>query len=203
VNTLSDEELVLGIKEKDREVFAYIYRCFYYEARGWLMKSLSNREADVKDVFQDAIISIYLIVIKNDFSLKSSFKTFLISVINNVLLLKIRHIERDNVIKGSSDTVEKFIEKKLGSTEEVLLEDRMITEMRINLIRRKFMELPDDCKKILKRFFDEVALKNIAKTLGYKSENYVKKRKYLCKEYLKKKIEEDIYYKIIREHENI
>jgi RNA polymerase sigma factor (sigma-70 family) len=203
VDTISDEEIISGIRKKDRRVFEYLYKSYYYEVRGWLIRSLSNDREEAKDVFQDALIAMYLVITKSDFILKCSFKTFLFSVINNNLLLKIRNNERGNIIKGSNFKKDKQIENIDGNAELIFLEDRLISEMKMSLFRRKFMELPEDCQKILKRFFDEVALRSIAKALGYKSENYVKKRKYLCKEFLKRKIEEDKYYKIIREHESI
>jgi RNA polymerase sigma factor (sigma-70 family) len=203
MDTISDDEIISGIRIKDRKVFEYVYRSYYYSVRNWLIKRLSNNENEVKDVFHDTLMSVYQSIIMSDFVLTSSFKTYLFSVIKNMMLVKFRNKTKENLIIGSTYDMDEQFSQNIGNTDEFLMEDFLISEMKMGLFHRKFKELPNDCKEILKRFFDEIALKNIAETLGYKSTNYVKKRKHLCKEFLKKKIEEDKYYKIIKEHENI
>jgi hypothetical protein len=46
-------------------------------------------------------------------------------------------------------------------------------------------------------FFDKVSIREIARIMGFKSENYVKSRKFKCKELLVERIKQDKDYKKI------
>ncbi len=51
--------------------------------------------------------------------------------------------------------------------------------------------MPEDCQKIIKMTAEGVLAKDIAIKLGVKSDNYIRKRRHFCKEFLIQKIKED------------
>jgi len=53
----------------------------------------------------------------------------------------------------------------------------------------------------LQLFFEKVPLREIARIMGFKSENYAKTRKYKCKELLVNKIKQDSEFKKILEND--
>ena len=58
-----------------------------------------------------------------------------------------------------------------------------------------FKKLSQNCQKILELYMARIQLKEIANILGYKSDQYVKKRKHQCKEKLVNSIKNDPRYK--------
>lgn len=62
------------------------------------------------------------------------------------------------------------------------------------LFRDKLESLGKECKQLLKQFFEGIPLKQIAAELNY-TENYIKKKKFNCKEELVKRIRADQRFK--------
>jgi RNA polymerase sigma factor (sigma-70 family) len=198
----SDEEIITGIKQRDRAVLGCLYSKFYYEVRDWLSKDLSYHNTDMRDLFQEAMTVVFLNVTKKDFKLNSSFRTYLFSVVRNLLLVELKIKKK----KSKNENIDEFIILNDVEAEEVknkvaLEKKDIIDELKQVLLWRKFEELMKDCRKILLMTINEANINEIAKKLGYKSGNYARKRRHFCKEYLRKSIKEDILYKKIQEYE--
>ena len=65
---------------------------------------------------------------------------------------------------------------------------------RHNLFRDKFLELGEDCQKVLSMFFNKIKMEVIMEKMGYASIGYTKKRKFQCKQKLVRLIEADPVY---------
>ena len=74
---------------------------------------------------------------------------------------------------------------------EIGLEVHLEYEEKYQSFVRQFDNLNEDCQKLLKLFLTKMSAKEIADHMGYKSEFYAKTKKYLCKEALKKMVEND------------
>jgi DNA-directed RNA polymerase specialized sigma24 family protein len=66
---------------------------------------------------------------------------------------------------------------------------------KIKIFQEHFLELSEDCQKVLKLFMAKTSLKEIAEEMGFGSEKYAKTRKFMCKEKLKEKILNDPRFK--------
>ena len=64
------------------------------------------------------------------------------------------------------------------------------TEMQ-RIIQMHFLSLPDDCQRVLKLFIKKTPLPEIAGIMGFKTDNYARTRKDLCKQELKKRVADD------------
>jgi RNA polymerase sigma factor (sigma-70 family) len=145
----------------------------------------NGTQEDAKDIFQEAMIVAFRNVREdNHFKLKSSFQTYIYSVAK-LLWLKHLRISRKNMKNFNENHEYIDFEEPEPFTP---------VDLRYALYQKTFFELPEDCQKILKLFLDGVTQKKIANLLGYKSENYISKRKHFCKEYLIKKIKENPDY---------
>lgn len=163
-------------------------------------KSFSGEDA--KDIFQDALVAVYRNVLKEDFEIRYSFKTYLFSVVKKMLLQRLKIGSRMEMI-GDFNFDEIVTEKDVNRLSDGMDWDKeTLKEMKWGLFWRKFKEVPEDCREILKMFLKGISLKEIAVSRGYKSENYAKKKKYFCKEFLKNIIEEDLLYVQIKDHES-
>jgi RNA polymerase sigma factor (sigma-70 family) len=139
---------------------------------------------DAEDIFQDGIIILYSKISLNQLTLTSSFKTYMYSVCRNLWLQK---LSKRKAIFDKLKDVEEFIDLPQDMLQEISMEE---IEMH-RIIQIHFLSLPEDCQKVLKLFIKNVPLREIVSIMGFKTENYAKTRKYLCKQDLKKRIADD------------
>ena len=178
MNHISENDIIEGLRKRDNIVLKYIYRTGYEPVQHLVMNNNGTLD-DAKDIFQEALIVAFNNIKKDEeFSLSCSFKTYIYSV-SRLLWLKHLRISRNNM-KNFNENHEyiDFEEPKPFTTED----------LRYSIYQKAFLELPEDCQKILKLSLEGFSQKEIADLLGYKSDNYISKRKHYCKEYLIKKI---------------
>jgi len=183
----NDDEIIKGILHKDDAVMEHLY-LKYLPMVKFFVCSNSGNEDDANDVFQEAVIVLFRKISEGDLVLTSSFKTYLYSVCRNIWLKEL--VRR----KGrSEDLMETNAEIVDSASVDV---DEYLTTERAKLFQRHFINLSQDCQKVLVLFLrNRLSLKEIARIMGYKSEKYAKKRKYQCKETLMERIQADPTYK--------
>jgi RNA polymerase sigma factor (sigma-70 family) len=188
MKSFSDEQMLKGILRHDNMVLSYIYKQYYYKVNAFIRKN-SGSEEDVSDIFQEAIIVIYRKLKENDLLFETrSFETYLFSVCRLLWLKSLRNIK----------TEREKINESLPFNEEVYDDDlNNVIEKneRYLLYQKHFRNISTDCQKILQMFFDKVPIRQIAQMMGFKSEKYVKSRKFKCKELLIERIKQDTEYK--------
>jgi RNA polymerase sigma factor (sigma-70 family) len=179
----SDEAIQEGLRLRSDYIINFIYKEFFPLIR-FLVTQNGGTDEDAEDTFQDGIIIIYNKININQFVLTSSFKTYMYSVCRNLWLQKLN--KRKAIFDKLSD-VEEYIDLPKAMLAEANVEE---TEMH-RIIQIHFLSLHDDCQKVLRLFTKNIPLREITKIMGFKTENYAKTRKYLCKEELKKRIADD------------
>lgn len=172
----TDEAIVQGIKFRDSSVISYIYKD-YYPTIKYLISTNSGSESDAEDVFQDALIILYKKIIEENLILTSSFKTFLYSICRNLWLQRL-----DKKVFSNE-----FLElENISAIQETIYSEFSDTEdEKFKLYQVHFLNLSEDCQKVLRLFMNKVALKEIAEIMGFKTEKYAKTRKFMCKEKLR------------------
>lgn len=178
----TDEAIVEGIKARDNRIIRYVYK-EYFPTIKFLITTNSGTDTDAEDVFQDAMIIIYRKVVGDGLILTSSFKTFLYSICRNLWLQRLDKKAFSNEFLGVEN---------LNNLQDTFQFDLAETEgEKYKLFQIHFLNLSEDCQKILRLFLDKTPLKEIADIMGFKSEKYAKTRKFMCKEKLKNKILND------------
>ena len=181
MNRFSEQEIIDGIRRRDNRVLSYIYKS-YYSAILNLVLTNSGSEDDAKDIFQETLIVVFKhIREKDDFSLTSRFQTYLYSIARLLWLKAIRVKKADQKNLNESHPYIDFEPPKPFNDQDI----------RYTMYQRAFVTIPEDCQQILRLTVDGVSQKEIAEKLGFRSENYIKKRKHFCKQYLINKIKED------------
>ena len=184
----TDDQILKGILRHDNLILSYIYKQFFYKVNSFIRKN-NGSEEDVSDVFQEAIIIIYRKLKENDLLFENrSFEVYLFSVCRYLWLknLQQRKIEKEKINESlpfSNDIYDGDFEQIVEKNERFLL------------YQKHFRNISTDCQKILQMFFDKIPVKQIAQIMGFKSEKYVKTRKYKCKELLIERIKQDTAYK--------
>jgi len=186
MNHYTDEAIVAGIKLRDREIIWSLYKQ-YFPTISHLITTNSGTEIDAEDVFQDALVIIYKKISDDELILTSSFKTYLYSVCRNLWLQKLdkKTFSTDILDLADDSEFQDSIHFEFTDTESE----------KIKISQEHFLELSEDCQKVLKLFMAKTSLKEIAEEMGFGSEKYAKTRKFMCKEKLKEKILNDPRFK--------
>jgi len=187
-------DLLNGILRNDTIVLQCIFKNTFSNINFFVRKNNGDDE-DAHDIYQEAIIIIYRKLKANDLVLDCTFETYLYSISRFLWLKELgkRKLEKEN-IKDNHEYNEDIYDDGLEKVTD--LNDRY------RLYQKHFELLGKDCQKILQLHFEKVPLKTIADMMGFKSEKYAKKRKFACKEYLIKSIQQDMTYKSIINGDN-
>lgn len=178
----SDEAIIEGLRLRSDFIIKYMYQELFPMIRYLVVKNSGNDE-DAEDIFQDGLIVVFKKIRDHELDLSSSFRTYIYSVCRNLWLQKLS--KRKQYIREFSE-VETYIDLTDGIDQ---YQDEEAEKYR--LYQQHFFTLGEDCQKVLLLFMKKQSLKEIALEMGYKTENYAKTRKYLCKEELKKRIIND------------
>lgn len=192
MKSYTDDQILKGILRHDNVVLAYIYKQYFYKVNAFVKKN-NGDEDDVNDIFQEAIIIIYRKLKENDLLFENrSFEVYLFSVCRFLWLKELEKRRLDKIKLNDS-----------LSFQDEIYDDDLVAVVEKNerflLYQKHFRNISSDCQKILQLFFEKVPIKQIAHIMGFKSEKYVKTRKFKCKELLIERIKQDVEYKKIFE----
>lgn len=188
---LSDEEIIAGLRKRDNRVLQYIYKNAFTPVRQ-LIISNAGSENDAEDIFQEALIIIFKkIKEEQDFELTAAFTTYIYSISR---LLWLKHLR--NIKKIEIDPLNRDHEERIEFEEPSPVQDK---DLRQAIFQRAMLKIPEDCQRILRLSGQDITSKEIARQLGFRSENYVRKRRHFCKEFLINKIKEDPDYRAMME----
>lgn len=192
MSEFSVAEIIEGIRTRDNTVLQFIYKKYYPTVHHFILSNQGSSD-DAQDIFQESVIVIYRkIKDEEHFMVSSSFKTFLYSVSRHLWLKQLRAKRYEE--KKINDQ-QRYVELK---EEPFRIENE---DLRMSLYQKHFKNLPVDCQKILKLSVNNISQKEIADNLGFSSENYIKKRKHYCKEYLIKSIKADPLFRDLQTDE--
>lgn len=172
-----------GIKHSNDSILKEIYQNHYNPLKHFVLSNNGNEE-DAKDVFQEALISIFKRLKKEDFEITTNFGSYFYTAGKYIWYRKLKN-------SVAQDHIEDF-EFKAEIGKEYAEEARYI------LFRNNLSKLGVDCQKVLNYYFEKKSFKEIAKLMTYKSEDYARRKKYLCTKTLIKKVRLDPMYKQIK-----
>lgn len=171
-------QIIESIKREDAAFLLEIYRDYFPGVRHYIMMNSGNN-FDAEDLFQDAMVLIYVRIRNNEFSPKNSFGSYL----NNIVrYLWLKELERKRKYFGSEIDANNQVPDEVD-----FIEDYIKLEKR-KLILEHFAAMNEECKKILELSVKEVPVVMITAVMGYSSEQYTRNRKNACKERLVKAI---------------
>ena len=183
MKSFSEEDIIVGLRKRDNQVIQFIYK-ENFDKIGALVTNNNGSDDDAEDVFQEALIIIFKRLRDEDnFDLTSTFTTYLYSISRLIWLKKLRETRKMEVTELKRE-MEEYIEFE----EPPPVADK---DLRLAVYQRNLKLIPEDCQKILTFTAQNVAAKDIAEKLGFRSDTYVRKRRHFWKEFLVNKIKED------------
>lgn len=179
--SFTNKELFKGIIEQNQAVLNYLYKHLFPTVK----KTIYNYGGDydtANEVFQEAIISIYTKAKQGELEEPVMVENYIMGTCNKLW-------QRYSLLETKKDLTFKSNSLIDDSNAQILKEYRQ--SLRMKLYQEHFMELSPLCQKILKAFFKGDSYPEIAEKFGFASEEYARRKKYLCKEYLVKSIKSD------------
>ncbi len=173
---MTDQEIILKIREgKEHRALVKLYN---YQSRViTLVLKFGGTKDDAKDVFQEALLILCKKVKDTSFQLTAKLDTFLYGICLNVWREELKQ-------KGKSNFE---IPTEYLIADETDWEALFEKESKLKKVEEMLYQLGNPCLELLKLFYyQSMRVKEIAKKMGYKSENSVKVQKYKCIERAKK-----------------
>lgn len=182
----SNADLYDGILGQNMDALRYLYATFFPKVSS-MVKNLHGHESDANDIFQEAIIIFYRKAQAGEVDKATAVLPYLMATAKIIWQKTIR--ERQN-------------EQIVGLDTEEIIDDSSIyeaykTNKRKEFFYKHFKMLSPECQRTLKAFFTGLSFAEMATKLQLSSEEFARRKKYLCKEYLVKSIKSDPEYKNI------
>ena len=186
-NAHRDRRWIQGIRSRESAIINEIYKDILPGIIHWVKENNGN-DSDARDLFQEMMIAVYKKCKDDDFKLTCSFWSFALIICRNLWYAKNRNKD-------------KMTYKDVINDEEVILDENIQKDLehsdQLELYRKHFSILKEDCQKILSMFFEKVKMTEIASKMGL-TPAYVKKKKYKCKEALIESIQKDELYEELK-----
>ena len=169
---LSDKQMFSALQSDGKKALEQLYVAYRSDFIAYA-KKYESEEADILDVYQDAIIALYENVCSGKInSLSSSVKTYLFSIGKFKLFDKLK-------AKGKLIPTEKV--DQLNKEVDTSFVDKLELTHRQKLLRGAIDRLGGKCKDLLILFYyHRYSIKSIQKEMNYKNENTVKANKSRC-----------------------
>ena len=149
------------------------------EIREMLLRK-GGQSSDFNHVFNTCLMQfIKTVVKKRDLVINCSIPHYIVGIAKYTWYQEIR-IKNNN----RTDSIENIFDLSIGTTPEDLIIDHNQKET----IQRVLSILGAKCKEVLMYWANGYNMKEIAKLVGYKSEDVAKKKKHLCMDKLQKHI---------------
>lgn len=185
MKSIDNKVIIQGIRNQDKKVLRDIYQVYFPVIKRYILDNHGS-EQDAKDVFQEGIIIIYRKIKEGNLNLTSSFKSYMYSVCR---FIWIKELSKN---KENAEKMDTYLEYE--GVPDITVDEYRKNEQ-YKLYQKHFKRLERDCQRLLQMFLDKVPLKEIADNLGIDSHQYIKRKKYKCKEQLVRYIKSDPKYK--------
>lgn len=175
-------EIVEGIRRNDGAVLQELYRLYKNRMIGHL-RSWENALDTAEDIFQEAMVSIFLKTQNPDFVIHTQFFTYLYSVCWRIWLNKKRSDRQLDRVRSAQIPVLTLDPQAEKDVDDVEL---------IKLVLEKMRDIPADCQSILSQFYLEgKSTQDIMTELNHGSRSYFYKRNSHCKDKLRDLVMDD------------
>jgi len=178
-----DAGIVERIKNNDRKVLGELYLKYERLVVDQVNRLGGDRQM-AEDLLQEAIIVLWQKVSSGDFKVKAKMSTFVVSVVRNKYLNRVRK----DTFQPLSSSEEQHEDDNPGILETIISQEESDA---VHLAMEKLHEI---CQKILVMYyFEKRSLKEIASLLNFANERVAKSKKYQCKESLKGILQQNLY----------
>jgi len=174
---LNEQALLKGLAENDSRAVEALYKSHF----GMIQHFVSNNNGsfdDARDIFQEAMITLYEKVQLDNFALTCQIKTYLFSICKNLWLKRLQQMGKYSTpLSAQEETIS--VEEDLNRFEK--------KDAAFAIMDRALNSLGEPCKSLLEGYYlNKKGMQELANQFGYTNADNAKNQKYKCLMRLKK-----------------
>jgi len=175
-----------ALKRGDSREIKVLYKETFPLVRKFVLQNRGTA-TDAEDIFQKALLQITVRYLREPFIIKSSFEAYLFTVCKNLWRRELNKSKK-------KVTYEDALEHE--STDMALA---VLEQQRWELFTEALDRISENCRHILKLYFNKRSYEEIIKIMKYTSEVVARQRVFKCKAMLKTIILKDKRYHQLKE----
>ncbi len=174
---INEQLLLKGLAENDAKAVEAIYKDNFNMIQAFILNNNGSYD-DARDIFQEAMITLYEKAKSESFVLTCQVKTYIYSVCRRLWLKRLQQMGR-------------YVVQTEGLEETVSVEDDIEVHEKRNsefaIMERALGSLGEPCKSLLEAYYlQKKGMVEIAAEFGYTNADNAKNQKYKCLMRLKK-----------------
>lgn len=174
---LNEQILLRGLADNDSKAIETIYKDNFNMVQAFILNNNGSYD-DARDIFQEAMITLYEKAKSESFVLTCRIQTYIYSVCRRLWLKRLQQLGRYTVAgEGFEETV--------PVEDDLELHEKRNAEFAI--MERALSSLGEPCKSLLDAYYlQKKGMTDIAELFGYTNADNAKNQKYKCLMRLKK-----------------
>ncbi|HMZ46511.1 MAG TPA: sigma-70 family RNA polymerase sigma factor [Chitinophagaceae bacterium] len=174
---LNEELLLKGLAENNSKAIETIYKQNFNIVQAFILNNNGSYD-EARDIFQEAMITLYEKVQTESFVLTCKINTYVYSVCRRLWLKRLQQLGRySNQIDGFEET--------LQVEDEIEAHERKNTDFA--MMEKALNSIGEPCRTLLESFYiKKIGMQELAKQFGYTNADNAKTQKYKCLLRLKK-----------------
>lgn len=169
-----------ALLNNNSKVIKVIYEENLYKVKSFVLKNKGQGQ-DAEDIFQKALLQLAVRYKKEKFVINTTFEAYLFTVCKNLWR---RELNKSKIKVTNND----FIEPK-DDNEDIAL--AVLEQKRWELFTESLDLISENCKQILKLYFNKSSYADMMMKFRYNSETVVRQRVFKCKNKLKELVKKD------------
>ena len=172
----NEQVLLKALANNDPRAAETIYKDNFNMVLAFILNNNGSYD-EARDIFQEAMITLYQKAKSDSFVLTSQIKTYVYSICRRLWLKRLQQIGR------TSPGIENY--ESIAVEEDLEVHERRNAEL--GIMERAMGSLGEPCKSLLEAFYiEKKSMDQIALTFGYTNADNAKNQKYKCLMRLKK-----------------
>jgi RNA polymerase sigma factor (sigma-70 family) len=173
----NEQALLKGLANNDSKSVDTLYKSHFPMVQHFVINNNGSFD-DAKDVFQEAMITLYEKVQTDSFTLTCQIKTYLFSICKHLWLKRLQQMGRYNAPLSSEEE---------SVSVEVDMEEFNKKDAAFAIMDRALNSLGEPCKSLLEGYYlNKKGMQELADDFGYTNADNAKNQKYKCLLRLKK-----------------
>lgn len=181
---INDQEIRQGIMSGNEIIIRWFYQKNFPIVKNYILRKGGCLQ-DAEDVFQDALLLLYLKLRKSEFTIRTPIQNYFYGVCRNMWLKRVNRNKKLLFMDLLNDYLQ---------YEESTIIDQIFQKDRKHLFHTYFLNLKDSTKKIWQLIFEGKDYEEIAEITGC-TENYLRKKKSETKKSMIQSISKDPVFK--------
>jgi len=174
---LNEQALLKGLAQNDSRAVEALYKNHFSMIQHFVTNNNGSFD-DARDIFQEAMITLYEKVQLDNFALTCQIKTYLFSICKNLWLKRLQQMGKYSApLSAQEETIS--VQEDLDRFEK--------KDAAFAIMDRSLNSLGEPCKSLLEGYYlNKKGMQELASQFGYTNADNAKNQKYKCLMRLKK-----------------